>query len=100
MYTAARRLAMGLAILLLLCTWAAGDPPDPKEKLVTVGKLQGKLAKLPGTEQTMTLGLLVGRNKWQNQELPIVDELQVRVLHPPTAFDDKGKPRKYSSKEL
>ncbi len=33
-------------------------------------------------------------------ELQTTDEVKVRQAHPPEAFDDKGKPKKYTPKEL
>jgi hypothetical protein len=33
-------------------------------------------------------------------ELTTTDEVKVRLLHPPVAFDDKGKLKKYTQKEL
>jgi hypothetical protein len=32
--------------------------------------------------------------------LQLVDDVKVRVLQPPTRFDDKGRVRKHTSKEL
>jgi hypothetical protein len=33
-------------------------------------------------------------------ELPAADDLKVRVLYPPPATDERGNPKKYTSKEL
>jgi hypothetical protein len=45
-----------------------------------------------------TLYTLETRTK--DVELQTADEVKVRQAHPPEAFDDKGKPKKYASKEL
>ncbi len=36
----------------------------------------------------------------QNVELPLADEVKVRALVPPQAFDDKGNIKRYTAKEL
>src|SRR5207244_3200625 len=33
-------------------------------------------------------------------ELRAADEMKVRVLNPPVDYDDKGRPKKYTAKEL
>jgi len=40
-----------------------------------------------------------GKN-WQPVDLAVADDLKVRTLVLPPAYDDKGKVRKYTSKEL
>ena len=38
--------------------------------------------------------------KTQNLDLQIMDDAKIRVSYPPIAFDDDGKPKKYTKKEL
>lgn len=91
--------------LLLLALAAVALPPvaaeektAPKEKVVKAGEAQGKLARLPDKGK---LGLSVYNGKsWQPVELPVADDLKVRTLVLPPAFDDKGNPKKYTAKEL
>jgi hypothetical protein len=79
----------------------AKDKPEPKEKLVSVGKLSGvKLIRKPAAQPSMTISILVARDRWQNQDVPVGDDLVVRVLNPPVVFDEKGRVKRYSKKEL
>ena len=97
-------LAIVLASVLTLQGLADDKPEtkpkaDTKEKLVVAGERTGKLAKAPGADRTMTVSVPVGKN-WTNLELPVHDDVQVRLAQPPAQFDDKGKPKKYTKKEL
>jgi hypothetical protein len=38
--------------------------------------------------------------KKEDVEFTSIDEVKVRLVNPPPAFDDKGKPKKYTQKEL
>jgi hypothetical protein len=40
------------------------------------------------------------QEKSYDVELQAADDMKVRLLQPPTAFDDNGKPKKYTKKEL
>ncbi len=44
--------------------------------------------------------LVTYQDKNQEFELQAADEIKVRQAHPPVAFDDKGRPKKYTQKEL
>lgn len=79
----------------------AKDKPEVKEKLIPVsGPIQGKLVKKPGAQPVLTLGILVGRDRWQNQEVPVGDDVIVRLAQPPAATDEKGRFKRYTKKEL
>jgi hypothetical protein len=116
-----RRFHLGTAICLALAVPVLADEKDAKkEKLVQVGQIVGKLARVEGSQKYITLqvsqpiliptirGARMGRpiigvrvqQITQNIELLAHDDLKVRMLQPPADFDDKGKPRRYSSKEL
>jgi hypothetical protein len=82
---------------------AKSDPkekPEAKEKEVFVLKAAGKLVRKPAAQPTMTISILVARDKWQNQDLPVGDDVVVRVAQPPVTFDEKGRIKRYSKKEL
>jgi FtsZ-interacting cell division protein ZipA len=74
-------------------------PSESKIKMVPVAQLTGRLATVEGSEKTFSLNIPVGRH-WQKVDLTAADDIKVRVPRPPAAFDDKGNPKKYSSKEL
>jgi hypothetical protein len=79
----------------------AKDKPEPKEKLISVGHLSGvKLIRKPAAQPSITISILVARDRWQNQDLPVGEDLIVRVAQPPINFDEKGRIRRYTKKEL
>lgn len=94
-----RPLAGALLLAVVLPVLGADEKPEVKEKLIPTGKVTAKVARVPGTDKTLGLSIQVGR-RWEKQEIPVHDDLKVRVAQLPPAFDDKGKPRKYTSKEL
>lgn len=125
---------------------------DSKKKLVSAGKLVGKLTQVEGTTKFLTLQVTakiqvpnpdalrnsatyqrqlaeasldrnpvnrqrrlaeIQYNMARNQanlysvkehhhkvELQAADDMKVRIFNLPVEFDDKGKPRKYTAKEL
>jgi hypothetical protein len=111
-------LLMALALMVPVC--AADDPKpaakdktdskdkkDSKEKWVTVGTVQGKLAKFESAQKTLhiqgSVPYVNGRSVAQkavDRQLQMADEVQVLVSHPPIEVDDKGKPKKPSAADL
>jgi len=78
----------------------AKEPADPKSKMVLVNVVRGKLMEPPKADKLVVVGLLVGKNNWKRTELPLADDVKVRMARPPVAFDDKGRVKRYTSKEL
>ncbi|MCS6851118.1 MAG: hypothetical protein NZ700_08130 [Gemmataceae bacterium] len=100
-------------LLVLGFAWPilAADPPTktpPREKLVPAGELTGKLTKIEGHFLTLQVTTLqpslnprsAPRQVMQTIELEMVEDVKVRLLNPPPAFDDKGQVKKYTAKEL
>src|SRR5206468_1383639 len=86
-----------------------------KDKLINVGRLVGKVATVEGSTKNLTVQISLnypvvvraGRRISysiqtinQDVELQAADDIKVRIPKPPPAFDDKGRPKKYSEKEL
>jgi hypothetical protein len=72
--------------------------PEGKEKWVAAGSYSGKLVKQPGENRELTLSIKL-RN-WENVNFLVHDDVKVRFRQPPPQFDDKGKRRKPTAKEL
>lgn len=103
------RLSRLVTLLMVVVAWplfAADEKPaakakekaEPKEKLVKAGEQPGRLVRLPD-KGVLTLSVYIGKT-WQEVELPLTDDLKVRRQSPPQGFDDKGRPKKYTPKEL
>ncbi len=88
---------------------------NAKEKLVSVGRLTGKIGQVEGSARNLTLQVSLSypvparagrfityqiRTVTQDVDLTAADDIKVRIPRPPAAFDDKGNPKKYSAKEL
>jgi hypothetical protein len=91
----------------------ADDAPkkDRKEKQVVLGEVIARLTRVEGAQRTLviqvpqaTLAIVGGRLQIQfiprDVELQITDDIKVRVLQPPPEFDEKGRLRKRTAKEL
>jgi hypothetical protein len=86
----------------------ADQKSDSRDKLVPIGALIGRLSRVEGAQRTIVIqvpvpylgpGLrLAQRNV--DVELQPTDDMKVRTLQLPLDFDEKGRPKKYSSKEL
>jgi hypothetical protein len=73
--------------------------PKEKEKYVRAGKIAGKVVAGPDKDNVLTFSVPLGRN-WENLKLRGTDDLKVRWLRPPEVFDDKGRLKKPTRKEL
>ncbi len=89
----------------------AKDKADAKDKLVPIGALVGKIGHVEGNQRYITLQISqpvlqrVGfgfqvAHVTQSLEIQATDDMKVRMLRPPVDFDQKGRPRKYTTKEL
>jgi hypothetical protein len=87
------------------------DPAEkkqPEDKLVPLGELIGRLVRIEGAQKYLTLAVPQPRYTYpyrityinRDVDLQATDEMKVRTLNPPVEFDEKGKPRKYTAKEL
>lgn len=99
------------------------EPPakaEPKEKLIPLGTLVGKLTRVEGAEKFITVQVTQAyavpsgnyrpskgsrpsvqtKEMKQDIELQPADELIVRVMNLPPKFDDKGRPRKPTKDEI
>lgn len=87
------------------------DKPDPKDakkevKYIAAGNGTGRLMRMENSNQVMVLSYREqyfenGQPQSRDKEakVEIAEGVKVRVAEPPLAFDDKGRPRKYTDKE-
>jgi hypothetical protein len=98
------------------------EKPEPKEKLIPLGQLVGKLMRVEGAQRYITIQLTQSyiapsgggrptgkgrpnitaqvKQSTRDVELQASDDLIVRVANPPTDFDDKGRPKRRTAQEL
>jgi hypothetical protein len=78
---------------------SAKDKAAPKEKLIPVAEYAARITRLPGEEgSSLSFEVPVG-NRWERTQLPLGDDVKVRVMELPPVYDDKGKLRAPTSKE-
>lgn len=78
---------------------------DPKEKWILAPPVNGKLVKVSAQKITCAVSVpYPNGNKIdyrdENMEFETAETVTVRVPQPPAAFDDKGRPKRYTAKEL
>ncbi|HTU16527.1 MAG TPA: hypothetical protein VMG10_00565 [Gemmataceae bacterium] len=72
----------------------------PAERWIKAGTVAGKLSGVNEAKKTLRFHLEVAKGKWVDPEWQATDDVKVRTRNPPPAFDDKGKPKRYTKKEL
>ena len=109
-------LPLGALLAFALPYLAAQDKkaPDKDKKaasaaaLVRLGEVVATLTEVQASSKQLTVQYnqkVVGKDL-QLQDMPVTvevqtaDDVKVRILQLPPAFDDKGKPRRYTPKEL
>lgn len=90
------------------------EKPEVKEKLTSLGKIQGKLVRIEGTQRILKVCVTtaVPRPRREgnrvnmhyervesNVDVVPHDDLKVRSMQPPVVFDDKGNRRPLTAKE-
>jgi hypothetical protein len=114
-------LCLGLALALLGPVLAEDKKPakkseksdkqEAKDKLVPVGALVCRIARVEGAQKLITVqipqpvlqpsgyGFRIGQ-VMRDVEVRPSDDVKVRILQPPADFDEKGRPKRYTAKEL
>jgi len=119
-------LRFGFAVLLLLCMTFSSSfgqdkdkkaddknaKADPKEKWIPAGQVVAVLKEVRESDKSVVLSIQTQNSyyspqarrvvpaKMEDIELLLKDDVKIRQFNPPEAFDDKGRPKKYSTKEL
>jgi len=121
-------LRFGFAVLLLLCLTLSSSfgqdkdkdkkaddknaKADPKEKWIPAGQVVAVLKEVRESDKSVVLSIQTQNSyyspqakrmvpaKMEDIELLLKDDVKIRQFNPPEAFDDKGRPKKYSNKEL
>ena len=85
---------------------------DPKEKWIPAGQVVAVLKEARESDKSVVLSIQTQNSyyspqarrvvpaKMEDIELLLKDDVKIRQANPPEAFDDKGRPKKYSIKEL
>ncbi|MFZ4610463.1 MAG: hypothetical protein ACOYNM_11650 [Gemmataceae bacterium] len=119
-------LRFGFTVLLLLCLTLSSSfgqdkdkkaedknaKADPKEKWIPAGQVVAVLKEVRESDKSVVLSIQTRGSyynpkqkslvpaKMEDIELLLKDDVKIRQANPPEAFDDKGRPKKYSIKEL
>ena len=119
-------LRFGFAVLLLMCLTFSSSfaqdkdkkaedknaKSDPKEKWIPAGQVVAVLKEVRESDKSVVLSIQTQNSyyspqarrvvpaKMEDIELLLKDDVKIRQANPPEAFDDKGRPKKYSIKEL
>jgi hypothetical protein len=72
---------------------------EAKEKLVPAGQAVGRIVKVPGADRLLGVRGL-GNGGGKAVDFLVHDDVKVRLAQLPAQFDDKGRPKRYSTKEL
>ena len=85
---------------------------DAKEKWIPVGQVVAILKEVRESDKSVVLSIQTSNSyyspqarrmvpaKMEDIELLLKDDVKIRQNNPPEAFDDKGRPKKYNTKEL
>ena len=85
---------------------------DPKEKWIPAGQVVAVLKEVRESDKSVVLSIQTRGSyynpkqkslvpaKMEDIELLLKDDVKIRQFNPPEAFDDKGRPKKYTIKEL
>lgn len=85
---------------------------DPKEKWIPVGQVVAILKEVRESDKSVVLSIQTKNSyynpqarrmvpaKMEDVELLLKDDVKIRRLNPKEDFDDKGRPKKYTIKEL
>lgn len=82
---------------------------DPKEKWIPAGQVVAVLKEIRESDKSVILSIQTQGyspqakrivSKMEDVELLLKDDVKIRQYNPPEAFDDKGRPKKYTAKEL
>ncbi len=79
---------------------AEKDKEKPTEKWLKVGAVVGKVKGVVEAKKSLRIELQITKDKTQDVEWTATDEVKVRMLNPPPQFDDKGRIKRYTRKEL
>ncbi len=119
-------LRFGFTVLLFLCLTLSSSfgqdkdkkaedknaKADPKEKWIPAGQVVAVLKEVRESDKSVVLSIQTRGSyynpkqkglvpaKMEDIELLLKDDVKIRQFNPPEAFDDKGRPKKYSTKEL
>jgi hypothetical protein len=90
---------MTIAFLFVLSARGQDEKKaERKEKITPAGEVAGRVAAVDA-QKAITLEVRRGKGS-QNVTWQTVDDVKIRTRTPPVVYDDKGKVRKHTAKEL
>jgi hypothetical protein len=72
----------------------------PAEKWTKAGMVTGKVVNVVEAKKTLRVQVTIAKDKTTDVEWQSIDDVKVRMLNPPPKFDDKGRIKRYTKKEL
>src|SRR5713101_44587 len=72
---------------------------EKKEKITPAGEIAGRVTAVDAAQKTITVEVRRGKGA-QSVTWQTVDDIKIRQRTPPVVYDDKGKVRKHTAKEL
>jgi hypothetical protein len=88
-----------IAILFACSALAQDDKKERKEKITPAGQVPGRVTAVDGAQKTVTVEVRQGRST-KSITWPTIDDVKIRTMTLPVVYDEKGKPRKHTAKEL
>jgi hypothetical protein len=76
------------------------DKEKPAEKWIKFATVAGKVKGVVEAKKSLRIELRLSEKKTQDVEWNAIDDVKVRMANPPPQFDDKGRPKRYTRKEL
>lgn len=84
------------------------DKPEvPKNPYVKLNTVSGKVGKFDEASNCLTIKVpvpYINNKKVETKDVDVkavlTDDVKIRVMIPPPQFDDKGRPKRYTNKEL
>lgn len=82
-------------------------PEVPKNPYVKLNTVSGKVGKFDEASNCLTIRVpvpYINNKKFDSKDVDVkavlTDDVKIRVMIPPPQFDDKGRPKRYTNKEL
>jgi hypothetical protein len=76
------------------------EKAKPAEKWLKAGEVTGKVLNVVEAKKSLRVQVTVAKDKTVDIEWQSIDDVKVRMLNPPPKFDDKGRIKRYTRKEL
>jgi hypothetical protein len=82
-------------------------PEVPKNPYVKLNTVSGKVAKFDEASNCLTIKVpvpYINNKKFESKDVDVkavlTDDVKIRLMVPPVQYDEKGRPKRYTNKEL